>query len=124
MKSGFGLAHRSSKSLKQLDKGYQKLSAYLSLHCQHGLTYHGKEKSFELVSKTKWSRNVALNANSESIFLFINIPIVGVFTIIRRPRYIPITIILVILKWTPPTFTPILVYYRKMRSFLLNNVVN
>ena len=45
-----------TKSLKQLDKGHQKLSAYLSLHCQHGLTYHGKEKSFELVSKTKFSR--------------------------------------------------------------------
>ena len=56
MKSGFGLAHRSSKSLKQLDKDHQNLSAYLSLHCQHGLTYHGKEKSFELVSKTKFSR--------------------------------------------------------------------
>ena len=53
MKSGFSLIHRSSKSTKQMDKD---TSAYLTLQCQHGVTYYGKEKSYKQVFKTKWSR--------------------------------------------------------------------
>ena len=53
MKCGFALVHRSSKSVKQLDK---HMSAYLTLQCQHGLTYTGKEKTYDQVFKTKWSQ--------------------------------------------------------------------
>ena len=55
MKSGFALVHRSSKSKKQLEKN-DVMSAYLTLQCQHGLTYSYKDKCYEVVSKTKWSR--------------------------------------------------------------------
>ena len=53
MKCGFALVHRSSKSVKQLDKD---MSAYLTLQCQHGLIYYGKEKNYDQVFKTKLSR--------------------------------------------------------------------
>ena len=56
MKCGFALVHRSSKSIKQLDKYNKAMSAYLTLQCQHGLTYKGTEKCFKQVFKTKWSR--------------------------------------------------------------------
>ena len=39
MKCGFALVHRSSQSVKQLDK---HMSAYLILQRQHGLTYTDK----------------------------------------------------------------------------------
>ena len=53
MKSGFSLIHHSSKSAKQMDKD---TSAYLTLQCQHGVTYYGKDKSFKQVFQTKLSR--------------------------------------------------------------------
>ncbi len=56
MKSGFALIPRSSKSKEQLDKGDKIMSAYLTLQCQHGLTYNGSEKAYDHVFKTKWSR--------------------------------------------------------------------
>ena len=56
MKSGFALVHRSSTSKKQLDKT-GIMSAYLTLQCQHGLVYINKDKKYDVVSKTKWSRN-------------------------------------------------------------------
>ena len=74
MKSGFALVHRSSKSKKQLEKN-DIMSAYLTLQCQHGLTYSYKDKSYEVVSKIKWSRkcdvkckfriNISLHKNSQ-----------------------------------------------------------
>ena len=63
MKSGFALIHRSSKSKKQLDKGDQIMSAYLTLQCQHGLTYNGSEKAYAHVFKTKWSRKHDVKCN-------------------------------------------------------------
>ena len=63
MKSGFALIHRSSKSKKQLDKGDQLMSAYLTLQCQHGLTYNGTEKSYDHVFKTKWCRKNDVKCN-------------------------------------------------------------
>ena len=51
MKAGFALVHRLSKSKKQLDAKYD---VYLSLHCQHGLKYTGKEKTYKQVYKTKY----------------------------------------------------------------------
>ena len=56
MKSGFRLVHRSSKLINQIEKENKSVSAYLTLQCNHGLTYYGKEKPFDLVSKTEWSR--------------------------------------------------------------------
>ena len=80
IKSGFGLVHRSSKSVKNLEK--TPSAAYLTLQCSHGLTYHGKEKTFDLVSKTKWSRkcdikcrfriNISLNKYSNSWYIHNN----------------------------------------------------
>ena len=51
MKAGLALVHRLSKSKKQLDVKYD---AYLSLHCQHGLKYTRKEKTYEQVYKLKY----------------------------------------------------------------------
>ena len=51
MKVGFALVHRLSKSKKQLDAKYD---AYLSLHCQYGPKYTGKEKTYKQVYKTKY----------------------------------------------------------------------
>ena len=80
IKSGFGLVHRSSKSVKNLEK--TPSAAYLTLQCSHGLTYHGKEKTFDLVSKTKWSRkcdikcrfriNISLHRHSNSWYIHNN----------------------------------------------------
>ena len=82
IKSGFGLVHRSSKSMKQLEKSQSNTAAYLTLQCTHGLTYKGKEKTFDLVSKTKWSRqcdikcrfriNISLDKHSNSWFVHNN----------------------------------------------------
>ena len=55
MKSGFALVHRSSKSKKQLENN-DIMSAYLTLQCQHRLTFASKVKCYEAVFKTKWSR--------------------------------------------------------------------
>ena len=54
MKSGFCLVLRSSKGPKQLSK--QKLRAYMTMQCQHGIQFQGKEKHHLQVFKTKYSR--------------------------------------------------------------------
>ena len=53
MKSGFALVHRSSKSEKQLQK-QQNLLQYITLQCQHGIKFKGKEKIHSNVYKTKY----------------------------------------------------------------------
>ena len=52
VKSGFALVHRSSKSDKQVKK--DNLLAYITLQCQHGIKFKGKEKVHNQVYKTKY----------------------------------------------------------------------
>ena len=52
MKSGFALIQRSSKSTKQLQK--LNLTCYLTLQCQHGIKFHGRNRNFDQVCKTKY----------------------------------------------------------------------
>ena len=52
MKSGFALIQRSSKSTKQLQK--LNLTCYLTLQCQHGIKFHGQNRNFDQVCKTKY----------------------------------------------------------------------
>ena len=53
MKSGFALIQRSSKSTKQLQK--LNLTCYLTLQCQHGIKFHGRNRNFDQVcNKKSW----------------------------------------------------------------------
>ena len=66
MKTGFALVHRSTVGNKQLEK--LNKHAYITLQCQHGIKFHGKEKRALMSARL----NIVLHQVNYVIFVLIS----------------------------------------------------